>query len=158
MKKEKVLYQIKSLDKLIFREFIKEDFNNSEVSSPPTPTQMMILEYVLKHDNEDVYQKDLENVLNLRRATVSGVLQTMEKHKLIERIIDKEDARIKKIVIMDQAKKIFSMKEKLFYELEESVREGITEDELENFFAVINKMKQNLIKYTLEKKRKDELC
>ena len=39
----------------------------------------IIIEYILDTDNKEVNQNELENVLKLRRATVSGVLQTMEK-------------------------------------------------------------------------------
>ena len=75
---------------------------------------MQILEYMFKHQDQEIYQKDLEKVLNLRRATVSGVLKTMEKNNLIERIIDSNDTRTKKIVLSNNAQKVFeSSKEKI---------------------------------------------
>ena len=96
MKKDKILYKIKSLEKLIVRYSFNEHFNMN--ISCPTPTQMQIMEYVLNNQDTNIYQKDLENVLGLRRATVSGVLQTMEKNGLIARVITEEDARVKKII------------------------------------------------------------
>ena len=97
MKEERMLYQIKSLEKLIFRALIKEKDDIEELS--PTPTQMQILEYILEHKNGEIFQKDLEDILNLRRATVSGVLQTMERNNLIKRVSYLNDARIKKIIL-----------------------------------------------------------
>ena len=81
----KVLYQLKSLEKIIIRNLLKDEEDhvlncNNDLASL-TPTQMQIVEYILNHNNEEIYQKDLENVLNLRRATVSGVLKTMKKNK-----------------------------------------------------------------------------
>ena len=87
MKSYRVLYDIKSLEALLVRTFIGDMIvQNEESKNFPTPTQMQIIEYIMNVDSEDLYQRDLENVLNLRRATVSGVLQTMEKNSLIERI------------------------------------------------------------------------
>ena len=80
--KQTILYQIKTLGKLILRLFMedREHIKKISGSTKPTRTQFIILSYLIEHSNEDVYQKDLENVLNLRRATVSGVLHTMEKN------------------------------------------------------------------------------
>ena len=100
-----VLFKIKELDKKIVRTMLKE---NSDINIPPlTSTQIQILKYMIEHQNEDIYQKDLENILNLRRATVSGVLQTMEKNNLIKREIYENDIRVKKIILNEKTKNIF---------------------------------------------------
>lgn len=107
---------------------------------------MQIINYILEHMKENIYQRDLENILNLRRATVSGVLQTMEKNKLIKRITDDNDTRAKKIILCENAKEIFLKSEKKFVELEETIVEGISNEELEVFLDVIKKMKENMKK------------
>lgn len=142
MKECRLLYQIKDLEKLIVRLFICNDLNDGIV--PLAPTQMQIIEYILEHPNENIYQKDLENILSLRRATVSGVLQTMEKNHLIERVIDTNDSRIKKIILNPEAKNIFLMHMKKMEEIEEYIVKGITEEEITYFLKVISKMKNNL--------------
>ena len=144
----KVLYQLKSLEKIIIRNLLKDEEDhvlncNNDLASL-TPTQMQIVEYILNHNNEEIYQKDLENVLNLRRATVSGVLQTMEKNKLIDRIIDNDDSRTKKIILNIKAKEIFNKNIKRLEELEKIATQNIPQDELEIFSKVIEKMKNNI--------------
>lgn len=148
MSKYKVLYQIKALEKLIFRELFKDnnEFESETEIKAPTPTQMQIIEYILEHLDEDVYQRDLENVLKLRRATVSGVLITMEKNKLINRVIDSKDTRSKKIILNSKAKEIFSKNAKKMREFENTIIDGVSEEELEVFFKVINNMKENIEK------------
>ena len=146
--KNKVLYQIRTLEKLIIRRywvekgFTKEDFENKMKKT--SPTQMQIIEYMLKHDQEDVYQKDLEKVLRLRRATVSGVLQTMEKNNLISRITNQEDTRTKKIILNENTKKLFLENKKKFDEIEEKIIKGISNENLNLFFQVIEEMKKNI--------------
>lgn len=147
MKNDKVLFQIKTLEKMIVRTLFKDKCIPEEhAKSMPTPTQMQIIEYILEHRDEDIYQKDLEEILKLRRATVSGVLQTMEKNNLIVRVINSEDSRTKKIILNENAKKIFSENEKKIDNLEKIIISGISKDDLEVFSKVIEKMKKNISK------------
>lgn len=141
MNKNRVLYQIKTLENMILRNLTSD---NEELSLILTPTQMLIIEYILKHENEDIYQKDLENILNLRRATVSGVLQTMEKNGLLERISHLEDARLKRIILKESAKSIFLKSKHKMEKLEKIVVKDISSEELKTFLKVINMMKKNL--------------
>lgn len=145
MKEDRILYQIKSLEKVILRALVQENGNVEENKcNLLTPTQMQIMGYILEHSNEEIFQKDLENVLNLRRATVSGVLQTMEKNELIKRVGDINDARVKKIILNPKAESIFKNKEKKIEELENIVVMGIDEKDLEIFSSVLKKMKENI--------------
>lgn len=142
MKNRRVLYQIKSLEKSILRHNKEKSIKDKEI----TTTQMEILLYIFKNEDKDIYQKELENVLNLRRATVSGVLQTMEKNNLITRITDAEDTRTKKIILNEETRNIFLRHLKQFDEIEKVIVDGISEKELEVFFEVIQKMKNNVEK------------
>ena len=148
----KVLYEIKTLEKLIVRNIMNEE----EICSmkTPTPTQVQIMEYILEHQNEEVYQKDLEDILNLRRATVSGVLQTMEKNGLLDRQISKNDARVKKIILSKKAEQLFLEKKKQFEKIEKALVQDISEKELRTFSNVLNKMMLNAKK--VSENRKEE--
>lgn len=148
MRNDNILFQIKTLEKMIARYFLKQI--EIEKLSKPTPTQMQIMDYFLDNNKKEIFQKDLEDILHLRRATVSGVLQTMEKNKLIQRVTDEEDTRIKKIILNKKAKKIFEKNEEKMKELEKIVKEGISEKELEIFSNVIQKMKNNIENRMLE--------
>ena len=145
MKDVKLLYQIKSLEKMILRSLPANPVKDIEKDfTCPTPTQMQILEYILEHQDEDVYQKDLEDVLKLRRATVSGVLQTMEKNNLIDRVTSIKDTRTKKIILNKKAKDIFLQHKQKIEEIENIVVKDISKEDLENFSKVIDMMKNNL--------------
>lgn len=145
MKEKNVLFQIKDLEKLILRNLrldieIEEDLN----TNAPTPTQMQIVGYILDNMDREIYQKDLENVLNLRRATVSGVLQSMEKKGFIERIIDERDTRTKKIILQKKAKEMFEKNKKQLDELEKVAIKDISKEDLNAFSKVIDKMMNNI--------------
>lgn len=148
---DKLLYNLNLLNKLIAREFI---CNNKDLfCGDPSATQMIIMNYILNHQNEDIYQKDLEEVLHLRRATVSGVLQTMEKHELVERVLCDNDVRCKKIILKEKAKKMFDVKKMEFFKLEEVIKKGLSDEEIEIFCHIIESMQNNINEYV--KRRKD---
>ena len=149
MKKNNLLYQIKSLEKMIVRNIlgdneIEKREEQANVMQLPTPTQMQIIEYILNHTSEDIYQRDLEDILNLRRATVSGVLHTMEKNNLIRRVTDNEDTRSKKILLNNKAKEIFLQNQKKMDKTEQTITQNIPKEDLEVFSRVIQMMKNNM--------------
>lgn len=145
MEECKVLYQIKSLEKVILRNLFNCDNIEKNIKKfKITPTQMQIIEYIIKNNQKDIYQKDLEDVLLLRRATVSGVLKTMEKNNLIERVIDMKDSRVKKVVLKNSTKELFLKKIQEVETLEKIAIKDISKDDLDNFIKVIKKIKENI--------------
>lgn len=145
MKKNSILHEIKTLNMQIIKKISKENgVEERRGKRLPSPTQMQILGYIFEHKNEEIYQKDLENIFNLSRTTVSGVLRTMEKNKLIDRVTDTVDTRTKKIILNKKAKEIFESHNEYLTNLEKKMMSNISESELATFYTVIEKMKNNL--------------
>ena len=145
MKDNKVLYEMKKLEKVIIRFLLGDCEDILEGRQIVlTPSQMQIIDYILEHSKEEVYQKDLEEVLNLRRATVSGVLQTMEKNNLIKRIYKTDDARTKQVILQEGAKQIFDGHNKKLKNIEDQIAWNISEQEMNVFLSVLIKMQNNM--------------
>lgn len=135
-----ILKQIKQLDNLILRNF---SINDKE-KIIPSPTQMQIMDFLLKNQNNDIYQKDIEKHLNSSRATVSSVLQTMEKNKIINRVTDKIDNRTKKLVLNPKCVELFEKRKKELKKLEETATRNISKKEIDEFLNTLEKMIKNL--------------
>ena len=105
-------------------------------------TQLKIIEYLIK--NEHTYQKDLEKNLKLSRATISCVLKTMEKNKIIERCSNESDARSKEVKLNEKLKTKLEENIKEIGILEQNITKGIDKEDLEIFLKVLNKMKENI--------------
>lgn len=147
MKEKNILFQIKNLEKIILRRLVPDELekqNILEIAKRPTPTQMQIIGYIINNKDREVYQRDLEERLNLRRATISDVLQRMEKNGLITREIDSNDTRSKKILLTHKSKEFFKTATNRMRELEKIAIKGIADEELEVFSNVINKMIDNM--------------
>ncbi len=151
MIERKITYEIKSLDNYIKRIIINKGKNIN--SCPMSSIQLAIIHYLIESD-KDVYQKDLEKRFDLRRSTISGILKTMEKHKIIIRVDSSIDARVKKIILSDESRDFHKKMLTTFKKLDNTLIEGISEHELKIFFDVIDKMKHNIN----ELGNKEELC
>ena len=143
MEDKNIFNSIKELEKGIVRKIMSE-ISHDEMYSKPSIAQMQIIKYILKNDGKIIYQRDLEEVFNLRRATISGILKTMEKNNVIIRVCDPNDARGKIVILSDDAKKFFKEKETLFKKIETVLKKDISKEELEIFYKVILKMRDNI--------------
>lgn len=137
-----ILLEIKVLDKLLGRFFFKPGTMDEMASI--TQSQMQILDYIVECGKNEIYQKDLEEAVDLRRATVSGILQTMEKNQLITRVIDDTDTRTKKIILTKESEKRIAKNREKVVMLQKITTEGISDEDLETFRIVLRKMTQNV--------------
>lgn len=64
-----------------------------------TVMQKHILKFILLETlHREIYQKDIEEEFQIRKSTVTGILQLMEKNGFIYRENVEKDARLKRIV------------------------------------------------------------
>ena len=109
-----------------------------------TGTHGWAIGFFYHNRDRDVFQKDFEQEFNIRRSTASNILSLIEKNGLIKRESVPYDARLKKITLTQKALDVQSVVDKAFENLENTMRDGISEEELEIFFRVIDKINNNL--------------
>ena len=100
--------------------------------------------HFLLAQTEDVFQKDIEEEYGIRPSTASQLLKQMEKNGLIVRESVSYDNRLKKIVLTEKALKYKGQVVDDLTRLEETLVQGISQEELNTFFHVIRKMTDNL--------------
>lgn len=109
-----------------------------------TNTHGWVIGYLIENRRKDVYQRDIEKQFSVSRATMTEILKLMEKNGLIERIPDETDRRLKKIKLTETALETDAKHKADIKEFEELIKEGLTDEELESFFNVINKISANV--------------
>ncbi len=154
MKDFELLYKIKELEKNIVI-YITKDDNKCNDFLPLTPAQIRIVDYILKNNRNNIYQRDLEKNLNLTRATISGVLKTMEKNGILKRTINSNDARSKQIILNEKIERHFDEINYKLSEIEKILTKDVSEEELTIFREVLNKMKTNISNYNTDYERND---
>ena len=118
--------------------------NGNDLLSYFNMTQLKIINYILMHENENVCQKDLELETNLKKASITGCLDSLAERDLIKRVQADDDKRKNYIVLTDKAtayKNEFYQRE---IDLNNWIVENISKEDLDTFFEVIRKIKENI--------------
>ncbi len=110
-----------------------------------TKTQSMILCYIVHHDNEYIYQKDIEKDFSIRRSTATEILNLMEKKDLIKRISCVHDKRINKIIVTEKGRQLEEYGREKINHLEKQMVSSLTEEEQKLLLILLSKVEKNLI-------------
>ena len=97
-----------------------------------TSMQKHVLKFILLETiHRDLYQKDIEEEFQIRKPTVTGILQLMEKNGYIYRECAKQDARLKRILPTEKAE---SLRQPILHSIEEdeaAMIRGIPKEDVE---------------------------
>ena len=102
------------------------------------------IRYFYENRDKDIFQRDFEARFSIRRSTATNMLKLMEKNGLITRQSVSYDARLKKIVLTNKGIEIYKIATKNIERMENTLKKGITEEELLSFYSVADKIKANL--------------
>ncbi|MFW2487480.1 MarR family winged helix-turn-helix transcriptional regulator [Clostridium chromiireducens] len=110
-----------------------------------TSVQGRILAFI-SHESKvrEIYQKDIEEDLDIRRSSVTSVLQLMEKNGFIKRVSVSEDARLKKIVITEKGIEIHNHVHNFIQGFEKSLRDELSEAEMNIFVSLIDRLSKKI--------------
>jgi DNA-binding MarR family transcriptional regulator len=132
----------------ILSNLIKRRIGSSRVVTETdklTGTHGYMIGYIYHNrDKGDIFQRDLEEEFSIRRSTATGILQLMEKNGLIVREPVDYDARLKRLVLTPKAIAVHEAVISEFDKIEDELKKGLTQEELADFYRIINKMKQNI--------------
>ena len=144
MKKYKLGLDIEKIDRIISRDM---DANIMQaVGDKVTVSQAYVIDFMINTDKEDIFQKDLEKQFDLKRAAISLMLNNMEKNDLIKRVPVSEDARLKKLVLTEKSIALADTITTAIDEIENTLLEDLTQEEIDTFYTVLNKMRNSLSK------------
>lgn len=138
----KIPFEIKTLDNMINRKICQNEKRRHDKSI--SHVHVSILKYLYQNRDKTVYQSDIERKIGVRRSTISGILKTMEKMGFIKRVDSDSDARKKEIFLTNKSINKYKEMEKKVTQFETLLTNGISYEELNVFFSVIDKLKENL--------------
>lgn len=116
----------------------------SAIDDNITVSQAYVIDFITDNSDRDVFQKDLEMEFDLKRSSVSLMLNNMEKHDLIKRVPVSEDARLKKIVLTEKAVEISKKISAAIDSVEGQLAESMDQDEINTFLNMLNKIRSNI--------------
>jgi DNA-binding MarR family transcriptional regulator len=144
-KEEHVGYRLKEITKLMDKAIYQRIVRNANVDTI-TAVHGWMISYLYFHEDQEIYQKDLEKEFHLAKSSITAILQTMEKNGFIERIPVERDARLKKIVLTEEGRQYHDKIRQSIDEVESSVKDGFTDEEMEKMIQMLAIMQERLRK------------
>ena len=99
---------------------------------------------ITDNKDKDIFQKDLELEFDLKRSSVSLMLNNMEKHDLIKRVPVAGDARLKKLVLTEKAVEISRKISSAIDSVEGKLLENMEQDEINSLLNMLGKIRSNI--------------
>lgn len=132
---------------------IRYYFDHAMSENGLTSIQSRILGHLRHAEKEGrlVFQREIEDVFRIKRSSVTSVLQTLEKKGLIVRESIPEDARVKKLVLTEEARKFQMCTYQTIGDMEREVRGLFTEEEFYKFLDYMNRIDKKAIELYCEK-------
>lgn len=94
--------------------------------------------------NEGQTQKELAEKHFVKPATITGMINKLETNQCVYRVPDELDKRIMRVYLTPKGRNLAEQSEKYMVVLSEKLFEDFTEEELNTYLRLTNKMKKNL--------------
>lgn len=137
-------YEIKALSNLLRRK-VMETTTGSPEGDDFTEMQAKILRFLCHNRDQEICQKDIEEAFYIRRSTASRLLKRLEAEGFIVRRSVPRDARLKQVTTTPKADALLQEITERISSVEQTLTRGVSQQELEQFLATVEKLKQNLM-------------
>ena len=137
-------YEIKALANLLRRKVL-ETTTGSPDGDDFTEMQAKILGFLCHNRDQEVCQKDIEEAFYIRRSTASRLLKRLETDGFIVRQSVSRDARLKQVTTTPKADALLQEVMERISCVERTLTRGLSQQELDQFLATVEKLKQNLM-------------
>lgn len=109
-----------------------------------TGMQCWIMRFMMERDGMDIYQRDIEEEFKISRATASNTLSVMERKGFLRRLPVEHDARLKKLVLTEQARSLHERAERDMKQMEECLIQGMSAEEISQLKNALDRILLNL--------------
>ena len=140
--REDIGFQIRTLSHLVKRTVDQVAF--AEQDDHPTGVQGWILGYLYENQGREIFQRDIQEHFSIRRSTVTGILQLMERNGLITRSSVERDARLKKLELTPRGVELHERVERSIRQVEDRLSQCLTPEEKATFLTVCEKIRAHL--------------
>jgi DNA-binding MarR family transcriptional regulator len=106
--------------------------------------QGRMIGYIFEHQEKGVIQKDLAEVFNRKGASITSMLQGLEKKGYIERVISENDERQKRIFVLEKGALLVEEFNEIFSEVEASITKALSPEETEALHSLLKKVSSSL--------------
>lgn len=135
-------FAIKTTSHLLKRKFDEEMAKNTP--GKITGVQGWLITYLYENREQPIFQRDIEKRFNIRRSTVTGLIQLMEKNGLLVRTSMPGDARLKRLVLTEQGIAYHEAAEKHIRATQKRLEAAFTPEEHSQLLEMLHRVRDVL--------------
>ncbi len=109
-----------------------------------SPQQGQMLGYIYMFQERGIIQNDLAKRFSRTNASITSMLQGLEKKGYVRRVVPEGNERKKMVYVTEQAAPLIAEFDNVFLELEHRVTAGLTPEEADTLLLLLEKVRDNL--------------
>lgn len=121
---------------------LSDDFNRRLLEYRITRVNFIAIYYI--GESEDISQRELSEKMDVNDSSIARLIDRMEKEELVERKRDLKDRRTIRIRLTEKGSSVRKALIPVAEKFQNDVTSGISQEELEVFNSVLEKMVKNL--------------
>ncbi|MGY0837563.1 MarR family winged helix-turn-helix transcriptional regulator [Aerococcus urinaeequi] len=107
--------------------------------------QSMALGYIIHASTKDeLYVKDLEKYMKIRKSTASELVSRLEKNGYVRTEKSQKDGRLKRLIVTEEGHEAHDRILYLLQEVDDRLVAGLSQEEVDTFVRILNKLIQNM--------------
>lgn len=118
----------------------RESMKDRAESLGVSPQQARMIAYIAQNEDKGLIQKDLAEVFQRRGASITSMLQGLEKKGYIERRIPADNERQKNIYVLPKGKAIVNETNEAFYAAEKELVKALDPEEVQALTELLRKI------------------
>jgi len=126
--------------------YISDVFHHNNITI--TKQQWIVLK-ILFENPEGIIQNKLAFITDRNKASLTRLINGMERNKLVSRIRSTDDSRKNIVYNTQKGNELFLKTKPIMLKSISKVQEGITIDEMNSFIQIMKKIQQNLLNQSL---------
>ena len=138
--RDEVGFQINGLSHMI--RWLTHQYEGTDGEHSGVGMYGWLIGFLYENRDKDIFQRDLQQHFSVRRSTMTGILQTMERDGMITRRPVDWDARLKKIELTEKAVARQQKFQANINAIEARLTSGLTAEEKETFIRLCEKIRK----------------
>ncbi|KAI7255057.1 hypothetical protein KC345_g11187 [Hortaea werneckii] len=106
--------------------------------------QGRMIGYIYENQDKGVIQKDLAEQFKRRGASITSMLQGLEKKGYIARVTHEKDERQKKLTVLEKGVVLVEEFNRMFSDVEAGITRQLSKEEAAALLSLLSKVNQNL--------------
>ena len=139
---ESIGKEVKILSNLIGR--YVANMSNFQKAQQATSSNAWIIAYLIRKQDQDIFQKDLEKEFSITRSTASKVIKLMEQKHLIIREPVAYDQRLKKLILTDKAFELYDHVKDEYRQLEAQLIKDLEPTDKAHLIKLLKQLQNNM--------------